>query len=144
MVGKKEITDFQVIFKPIGEDILSFFIVLLTHSFPSISLIASCLINGHGCINIKNKYNFYGKDKIKSEYKSTIKDSTIYSTVSLEKHLSIKEPLHRAKYLEDSSYIQNPQLIQRFEDLCSSSNPQEFELESKAFLCDFLGCTNCK
>ena len=111
MVGKKEISNFQVIFKPIGEDILSFFIVLLTHSFPSISLIASFLIKGHGCINIKNNYNFYGKYKIKNEYKSTIKDSTIYSTVSLEKHLSIGEPLHRDKYLEDSIYIYNPQWI---------------------------------
>ena len=105
MVRNKEITDFQVIFKPIGEDTLGFFIVSLTHSFPSISLVASCLINGHGCINIKNKYNVYGKDKIKSEYKSIIKDSTISSIVSLEKHLSIREPLHRDKYLEDSSYI---------------------------------------
>ena len=144
MVGKKEITDFQVIFKPIGEDTLSFFIVSLTHSFPSILLVATCLIKGHDCINIKNNYNVYGKDKIKSEYKSTIRDSTISSIVSLEKHLSIREPLQRDKYLEDSIYIYNPQLIQGFKDLCSSSNPQELELESKAFLCNFMGCTNCK
>ena len=142
MVGKKEITDFQVIFKPIGEHTLSFFIVSLTHSFPSISLVVSCLIKGHGCINIENNYNVYGKDKIKSEYKSIIRVSIISSTVSLEKHLSIREPLHKDKYLEDSIYIYNPQWIQGFKALCSSSNPQEFELESKAFLCDFLGCTN--
>ena len=119
-----------------------FFIVSLTHSFPSISLVASCLIKGHGCINIENNYNVYGKDKIKSEYKSTIRDSTISSIVSLENHLSIRVPLHRDKYLEDSIFIYNPQRIQCFKDLCSSSNPWEFELESKAFLCNFLGFTN--
>ena len=142
MVGKKEITDFQVIFNPIGQDTLRFFIVSLTHSFPSISLIGSYLIKGHVCINIEKNYNFYGKDKIKSEYKSTMRDSTISSIVSLEKHLSIREPLHRDKYLEDSSYIQNPQWIHGLKDLCTSLNPQECKCESKAFLCNFLGFTN--
>ena len=120
---KKEMTDFQVIFKSIWEYTLRFFIVSLTHSFLSISLVVSYLIKGHGCINIENNYNVYGKGKIKSEYKSTIKDSTISCRVSLEKHLSIKEPLQRDKYLEDSIYIYNPQYIQGFKALCSSSNP---------------------
>ena len=56
-MGKKEITNFQVIFNPIGEDTLRFFIVSLTRSFPSISLIVSYWIKEHGCINMKSTKN---------------------------------------------------------------------------------------